>query len=320
MFVVHLGLQPQEMNYFSNKLEDTTQILLESDNPDEVLQYDDQVEVLSVFIHTQVSAELINKLPKLKLIVTRSTGFDHIDIHAAKTKNVSVCNVPAYGSNTVAEHTFALLLALSKRIPQLSERTKKLNFSFKDYLGFDLNHKKLGIIGAGKIGRNVIEIANGFDMNCIAHDVYQDSFMEEILKFKYVDLETLLTTSDIISIHAPVNDYTISILTRENISKIKQGTVFINTARGSLIKNEDLLFALENGIFSAVGLDAMDGEEQMFEGQIDDIQRKILEHPNVIYTPHSAFYTAEALERILAKTVEIIQKLGSNEPIPEVVN
>jgi D-lactate dehydrogenase len=168
MKIAHFGVKPWEIEYFKNNLD-----------PSEEQQFfaNDDVHVslaLTVFIHSNVTAEVIDNLPNLKLILTRSTGFDHIDTEYAKQRNILVCNVPGYGSNTVAEHTFALLLAFSKQIFNQAYRSRDLNFHFEDNLGFDLNGKTIGVIGAGKIGKNTMQIARGFDMKPIAFDIYKE--------------------------------------------------------------------------------------------------------------------------------------------------
>jgi len=310
MTITHFDLQPWEKEFFENNLE-MKQNFIHDSKIQNFLEEIKDVEILSVFIHTKVTQEIVDKLPNLKLVVTRSTGFDHIDTEYCKSQNITVCNVPAYGSNTVAEHAFALLLAISKQIPVLSERTKKFDFSFKDKLGFDLAGKTIGIIGTGKIGKNAIAIAKGFGMKVVAHDIYEDAEFAKENDFQYTGLDKLLGESDLLSLHMPKNEYTQKMMSLENIRKIKKGCVFINTSRGTLIDNKVLIQALDEGIFAYAGLDTMDGEEKMFAGEVSSDQKNLLSRTNVIYTPHSAFYTKEAMQRILQTTIENIEGFGA---------
>src|SRR3989339_1061456 len=175
------------------------------------------IDVLSVFIYSKITREVIGKLPKLKLIATMSTGYEHIDLEECRKRNIAVCNVPNYGENTVAEHTFALILALSRKICQSYERTKKGDFSLDGLRGFDLKGKTLGVVGAGSIGQNVIRIAGGFEMNVVAFDVRKDAALAKKLGFKYANLNNLLKISDIITLHAPYNKFTHHMINKSNI-------------------------------------------------------------------------------------------------------
>jgi D-lactate dehydrogenase len=263
-------------------------------------------QIISVFIQDAVSAKVIAKLPNLKLIVTRSTGFDHIDLEEAKKHDILVENIPGYGSNTVAEHGVALLLALTKNISKINFRTKNQNFEYLDTLGIDLHQKTIGIIGSGRIGKNMIQIAKGFDMDILVYDVIKDDFLAEALDFKYVDLDFLLQNSDVLSLHLPLLPETKHILNQAKFKLVKPGSFLINAARGELISNQDLAWALEQGIFKGVGLDTLEGENEMFKNGANELQLKIINDERVIYTPHSAYYTEEALQRILDQTIQNI--------------
>lgn len=305
--IAHFSLADWEKNEILIKLPDFDHIFVEDQNVENSLAKIADCKILDVFIYSKINAKVIESLPNLELIVTRSTGFNHIDTQAAKSKNILVCNVPAYGTATVAEHTFALLLSISKQIPAINSRTKNYNFDFQDKLGFDLEGKTMGIIGTGKIGKHVITIARGFGVKVLAHDIYKDLDFAKQNDFEYAEFENILESSDIISLHTPANDYTCNLFNRSNIDKIKKGAIFINTSRGCLIKNQDLLYALDKGIISACGLDTIDGEEEMFAIEANQDQKDLLDRENVLYTPHSAFFTKEAISRILQTTIENIQ-------------
>lgn len=284
-------------------------------------------EALSPFIYSKISSGRIEKLPKLKLVTTRSTGFDHIDVATCGQKGITVCNVPSYGENTVAEHTFALIMALSRKVHLAYQRVKAGNYSLDGLRGFDIKGKTIGIIGAGHIGLHVIKIAKGFGMKVLVYDVRRDHFLEEVLGFQYTDLEKLLAESDIISLHAPYNKKTHHLINKSNLGKIKRGAILINTSRGGLVDTEALLHALDEGILSGAGLDVLEGEEMILEeGQllVDDEKperlklavqnHRILNNPKVVFTPHNAFNSVEALRRILETTVENIESFIAGRP------
>ncbi len=284
-------------------------------------------EVVSPFIYTKLTAEALNRWPKLKLIATRSTGFDHIDLAECARRGITVCNVPSYGENTVAEHTFALILALSRKVHEAFVRVRAGNFSLDGLRGFDLKGKTIGVIGAGHIGLHVIRIARGFGMNVLAYDVRRDHFLAEVLGFEYSDLDALLGGSDIITLHAPYNRHTHHLINPGNIGKIKRGAILINTARGGLVDTEALLKALDDGTLAGAGLDVLEGEETVLEESAllrdqtnPELLRRaiqnhlILKKPNVVFTPHNAFNSQEALERILQTTVENITAFAAGAP------
>lgn len=284
-------------------------------------------EALSVFIYSRVTQEVIDAYPALKLITTRSTGFDHIDIAHCEKKGITVCNVPYYGENTVAEHTFALMLSVTRNVHKAYVRTQKNDFSMEGLQGHDLKGKTLGIIGAGRIGLHAIKIARGFGMEVLAYDVKKDTFLEEILDFKYAGLEEVISRSDIISIHTPYNKYTHHIINMENIRLFRKGAILINTARGGCVDSNALLYGLQNGILAGVGLDAFEGEEIVREDQAllyNDVPTEklktalqnniLLKNENVVITPHIAFNSQEAVMRILDTSLQNMRHFFEGRP------
>ena len=287
-----------------------------------------ETEVLSVFVCHPVSKEILEKMPNLKLIATRSTGFDHIDVTAAKEKGVEVVYVPSYGENTIAEFAFALLLALSRKIPEAREQvTETGSFDQSKLGGFDLKGKTIGIIGVGRIGTHAIKMAKGFDMKVVAYDPFPKQNLDQELGFRYVDFEELLGLSDVISLHASLSDSNRHMINAESIKHIKSGAVLINTARGGLVQTNALVKALEEGIISAAGLDVLEEEGDMADetNLLDNPHPKLEElknvlanhylinHPRVIVTPHIAFNTKEAVKRILDTTMENIKSFANGE-------
>jgi D-lactate dehydrogenase len=276
-------------------------------------------EILSVFIYSAVSAKLLRRLPRLRFVATRSTGFDHIDLAACRKRRITVSNVPSYGENTVAEHTFALILALSRNIHKAYVKTIKGDFSLEGLQGFDLKGKTLGVVGGGHIGLHVIKMAKGFGMEVLVHDVRKNVFLSEVLDFRYVPLETLLRRSDIVSLHVPHLPSTHHLMNRRAFALMKRGCLLINTARGGLVETEALVWALDQGIVGGAGLDVLEGEELVKEERqllskdfpkeklATALRNHILLHrENVVITPHIAFDSREALSRILETTVSNI--------------
>jgi D-lactate dehydrogenase len=287
-----------------------------------------KADLVSVFIYSVLDRATLSKMPRLKFVATRSTGFNHIDVKYAAEKKVVVSNVPYYGENTVAEHTFGLILALSRNIHKAYMRTLRNNFSPNGLEGWDIKGKTLGVVGAGGIGSHVIKIAKGFGMNVLAYDVHKNHFMEEVLGFRYVTLDELLRKSDIVSLHCPYNKATHHLINMKNIGLVKRGALFINTARASIIEPVALHHALESGIFGGAGLDVFDGEDlvkeenQMLTRNVSVEHLKavlekniLLNRENVIITPHIAFDSVEAVERILETTVENIVAYSTGSPM-----
>lgn len=284
--------------------------------------------IISPFIYSQINKDVLQKLPDLKMIATRSTGFDHIDIQTAKENKVAVCNVPFYGENTVAEHTFSLILALSRKLIDSVQRARMGDFTLDGLRGFDLKDKTLGIVGMGHIGLHVARIAKGFEMKVLAYDPKEDKKLAKKIGFNYTSFEDLLAKSDIITLHTPDNKETHHLINSENINLIKKGAYLINTARGGLVETQSLLKALSDGTLVGAGLDVL--EEECFVKEEAQLLSKefpktcdlktvlqnhiLLQQKNVIITPHNAFNSDEALMRILDTTVENIAGFMARRP------
>lgn len=283
---------------------------------------------IAVFIYSKINQSLLDKMPALRFIATMSTGFDHIDLKACSKKNIVVANVPFYGENTVAEHTFALILALSRKLVESIDRTRQGDFSLDNLRGFDLKGKTIGIIGLGHIGLHVARIAYGFEMKILAYDPHQNPLAKKYA-VNFVDLKKLLSQSDIITLHLPLNSQTEHIINKNNIKLIKPGALLVNTARGGLIETESLAIALEKQILAGVALDVL--EEEVFikeEKELltlpfrskNDLQTVLANHillndRRVIITPHNAFNSQEALTRILETTIANILAFQKGKPI-----
>lgn len=285
-------------------------------------------EVISCFVYSDLSKEVLEKMPQLTCIATRSTGFDHIDLDYCKEKGITVCNVPEYGSNTVAEHTFALILNLTRKIYQSVNQAKQLNFNHDEIRGVDLFGKTLGIIGLGKIGINVARIAQGFQMKTVVYNRSHDDKLATQYGFEYVDLDTLLQTADIVTLHLPLTEETKHIINAETILKMKKGSYLINTARGGLIETEALMNGLEQKIIAGVALDVLEEEQGLteeaavmnkhYKKEVDMktlvMDHMLINHPQVLITPHNAFNSIEALMRIDNTTIKNIQSFMAGQP------
>lgn len=286
-------------------------------------------EILSRLINAPLNESTLRGLPKLRMIAVRSTGYDHVDLEYCGSRGITVCNVPVYGDNTVAEHTFALILALSRKVIQAHNRTRAGNFSFAGLQGFDLRNRVLGVVGTGHIGTHVIRIARGFMMRVIAFDSRPDKRLADALDFEYANsLEELLRVADIVTLHVPLLPSTRHLINAENVYHMKAGALLINTARGELVDTNALVEALDRGHLGGAGLDVFEGEsliqdEKEILAKEYDVEalRTLLKdlvlfrHENVIVTPHIGFNSAEALERIIATTVDNVVAFERGRPI-----
>lgn len=291
-------------------------------------------EILSCFVFSELSASFLEQVPKLKMIATRSTGVDHIDLEACKKRNIHVANVPLYGERTVAEHTFALILALTRKVISSVERTRSGSFSLEGLRGTDLYGKTLGIIGTGNIGRHVAQIAHGFEMEILAYDPQPDPEVSKKWNVQYVPFLELLQKSDILTLHVPYQESTHHLINSTHLPLIKKGSFLINTSRGSVVETQALIRGLSEGVFVGLGLDVLENEPKireerellstLFQGDLQSVttllaNEFLLHHPNnVIITPHNAFNTKEALERILRTTLENIGEFKKGKRVRSV--
>ncbi len=281
--------------------------------------------IVSVFVTSDVNKRVIEKLPNLELIATRSTGHDHIDLKTAKKHHALVSTVPTYGEATVAEYAFMLLLSLTRRLQESIDQLDKGVITYQDITGTDLTGKTIGILGCGRIGNHVARIAKGFDMNVIGYDANDvDSDTIEM-----VDFDTLIAESDIVSLNLPGGKETRHIIDAEQIGRMKDGVIIVNTARGELIDTKALTDALYSGKVGGAALDVIEGEgllrfdEEMAllhpDAKSHDLvlkaEHSILQRiPNVVLTPHNAFNSHEALDRIRNTTAENIRQFMMHNP------
>lgn len=272
-------------------------------------------DAVCVFVNDVLNREVIEGLAKnnVKLIALRCAGFNNVDLKAAEEFGIKVVRVPAYSPYAVAEHTLALMMALNRKVPRATWRTRDGNFTLNGLLGFDMHGKTVGIIGTGRIAKILINILCGMGMNVLAYDLYPDEKFAKEKGIKYTDLDTLYTSSDIISLHCPLTDKTRHMINDEAIEKMKQGVMLINTSRGQLIQTSALVKGLKSKKIGHAGLDVYEEEAHYFfkdsSDRImdDDMLARLLSFNNVIITSHQAFFTKEALDNISSTTMENIK-------------
>ncbi len=280
-------------------------------------------DVVCIFVNDNANADVIEQLAKngVKLLALRCAGFNNVDLEAADKFGIKVVRVPAYSPYAVAEHTVALMLALNRRIPRATWRTRDGNFSLNGLLGFDMHGKTAGIIGTGKIAKILINILKGFGLNILAYDLYPDTKWAEQEDIKYVTLDELYQKADIISLHCPLTDDTKYLINNYSIGKMKEGVMIINTGRGQLINTNALIAGLKSKKVGWAGLDVYEEEGEYFyqdkSDRIidDDVLARLLSFNNVIVTSHQAFFTKEALSNISHTTLQNIKDFSEGKEL-----
>lgn len=258
----------------------------------------------------QVTEDVFNRLPELKLVVTRSVGFDHINLEGASQRGIPVCHIPDYGAHMIAEQAFGLLLALARNVVRGNERYKlEHRFSDQGLQGIELFGKTLGVIGTGRIGMHCVRIAKGFGMRVVAHDTFQNEAAAQDLDFKYLPLEELLTKSDFISLNVTLSEATHHLIDAKRLAQMKKGAILVNTARGAVVDTQALIDALRSGHLRGAGLDVLEDERDEYHD---------FGNLNVIITPHLGWYTDGAVTRILKITFDILTAFKSGEVIHQV--
>jgi D-lactate dehydrogenase len=340
--IVFLETEPDEQESLTREL--APHIVTFATSTDEIAE----VEILSVFVETRVDRALLDRCPALRLVATRSTAAEHIDVAECARRGIRVCNVPSYGEHTVAEHTFALMLGVARRLREAMHLAQHASFSYEDVRATELHGKTLGVIGAGKIGQHVIRFAKGFDMRVVVHELDENPELAQQLGFVYVSFDELLAEAEIITLHAPLTPANYHLFDRETFAKCRRGVLIINTARGRLIDTDALCEALDSGVVGGAALDVLEDERVLRRDTPQIIGEQIVEHlhgnfrprelrapdnarvqelealmqnhrllvrPNVLFTPHMAFNSVEAVERILQTTIENIRAFVAGVPV-----
>ena len=279
-------------------------------------------DVVCIFVNAECDAKVIDELVNngVKLVALRCAGFNNVDLKAAEGR-IRVTRVPAYSPHAVAEYAVSLMLSLNRKIYRAVNRTREGNFTLHGLLGFDMYGKTAGIIGMGRIAKELIKILHGFGMNVMAYDLYPDHEFAKQYDVKVVGLDELYTHSDIISLHCPLTPDTKFLINKDSIAKMKKGVMIINTGRGKLIHTEDLIEGLRSKQVGSAGLDVYEEERDYFyedrsDKMIDDdVLARLLMVPNVVLTSHQAFFTAEALHNIAISTLNSVKEFADEDNI-----
>lgn len=272
-----------------------------------------QYSCLIVRSSTQITSELISLMNEMEIIGRAGTGVDNIDVDAATRKGILVMNTPGGNTISAAEHTIALIMAMLRNIPQANNSLKEGNWDRKKYKGSELFGKTLGVIGLGKIGREVSIRLKSFGMDVIGYDPLLSDEIAHYLEINLVDLENLFASSDIITIHVPLNESTKNLISKENLSKCKDGVKIVNCARGGIVNENDIVNALEIGKVSAAAFDVYTDEPPNFKG-------KLIQHPKIVCTPHLGASTEEAQEKVAVQIAEQIAEYLNGKETHGIIN
>lgn len=289
---------------------------------EQTVQLIGKTEAVCVFVNDRVTEPVIQGLvnKEVRIIALRCAGFNNVDLKAAKANNLKVVRVPAYSPHAVAEHAVAMIMALNRKTHKAYNRIREQNFSLNGLMGFDLRGKTVGVVGTGNIGEVFSRIMLGFGCRVIAYDIREQQSLKEA-GVKYVPLNELLSSSDIISLHCPLNDSTKYIIGDGNIELIKKGCMLINTSRGGLINTRSVIKALKTGHLSALGIDVYEQEETLFFRDLsasiveDDLIMRLMSFPNVLITSHQGFFTVEAMDQIAETTLNNLVEFNSGRPL-----
>ncbi|MCY4329630.1 MAG: 2-hydroxyacid dehydrogenase [Endozoicomonadaceae bacterium] len=278
-----------------------------------------QHDAICVFTNDDLGSEVIKTLAggKIKIIALRCAGFNNIDLQTTKDLNIAVVRVPTYSPEAVAEHTIALLLTLNRKLHQAHNRVKENNFSLDGLMGYNLHKKTIGVIGTGSIGLAFCRIMKGFGCSLLAFDP-QPNKDAEALGVRYVPLDELVVSSDIISLHCPLLPNTHHLVNEAFLEKAKQDVVLINTSRGKLVDTQAAITYLKKGKIKALAIDVYEKEEAIFfkdlsgTGIQDDQFKQLSALPNVLISAHQAFFTHEAMYEIVNTTYQNLKCFEEN--------
>jgi D-lactate dehydrogenase len=281
-------------------------------------------QAVSLFSNDDASAPVLELLHELgiKFITLRSAGYDHVSLEKAKQLGIKVANVPEYSPYAIAEHSVAMMLSMNRKLIEARKKIQENDFRLDDLIGFDMNGKTAGIIGTGHIGGIVAKILHGFGCKILAYDINPDNSLTEKYGVEYTSLESLCKSSDIISIHCPLNEATKYMINKENLSLMKNGVMIVNTARGAVLKTSDAIEALKSGKIGYLGLDVYEKEKGLFfydhsnEILQDDVFARLLSFKNVMITGHQAFLTETALSNIAETTLSNLDNWETGQDCP----
>lgn len=270
-------------------------------------------EAVCVFVNDILDADTLSVLKSLgvTLVALRCAGFNQVDLIAAQSLDMRVVRVPAYSPHAVAEHTLALLLALNRRIHRAHNRVREGNFSLDGLMGVDIHGLTAGVIGAGRIGLNVVRILRGFGCEVLVHDARPVPEVAGLGALE-VPLERIWTEANIVSLHCPLTPETFHLVDDGVVERMKPDVMLINTSRGALIDTRAVIAGLKSGRIGALGLDVYEEEAELFfedlSGTViqDDVFARLMTFPNVLITGHQGFFTRDALQNIAETTLDNI--------------
>ncbi len=331
--VVFYDIKDYEQTFLESELSDRYNLSFIQDSltfDSHISKTEQNASIISVFTGSRVDAQTLKNFPNLKLILTRSVGYSHIDTDYCKEKNIIVANTPHYGDYTVAEFSFGILLNIVRKISFAAHKLQQGEM-YPETFGMELFGKTIGIVGIGSIGSKSVKIASGFSMNILCYDVNKNEELISKYNISYVDLETLCKLSDIIMLHAPLTTKTYHLINKDTLNLMKDTVVIVNTARGELIDTEALYDALIDNKIGYAALDVLEFEETISNKRPGDnlnlnnlrtslINGKLLNLDNVLATPHIAYDTKEAVHRILYMTVENLNQFSHGLKIENRIN
>jgi D-lactate dehydrogenase len=323
--VAVFSTKPYDREFFSaaNKAAGHELVFFEARLTPQTIRLAEGFPAVCAFVNDQLDAGVLLSLSRqgTKLIALRSAGFNHVDLTAAAQLGLTVTRVPAYSPHAVAEHTVALILALSRKLHKAYIHVREGNFALDGLLGLDLQGRTVGIIGTGKIGTIVAQILTGFGCKVLAYDVAVNPAIEA-LGGRYVSTEELFSQSDIITLHCPLVPQTYHLINEEALARMKRGVMLLNTSRGAMIDSKAVVRALKSGKIGMLGLDVYEEEADLFFEDLsnrviqDDVFSRMLTFPNVIITGHQAFFTRNAMEAIARETLANVTAFERGQPPP----
>jgi D-lactate dehydrogenase len=300
-----------DLRYFEGKLSPKTVAVAEG------------CRVVCAFVNDDLSAETLRALRErgVELVALRCAGYNNVDL-AVAFKLLTIVRVPAYSPNAVAEHAVALALTLNRKTHKAYNRTRDGNFSIVGLTGFDMVGKTVGVVGTGRIGKAAAKIFRGFGMEVLLYDLMPDKAFAAELGGRYVGLDEIYASSDIVTLHCPLSKETRHLIGNESLAKMKRGVMLINTSRGALVDAGALIEALKTGQVGSAGLDVYEEESEYFfedrSNQVvsDDVLARLLSFNNVLVTSHQAFLTKEALQSIAETTLGNVADFVDGKALP----
>lgn len=319
MIISFFNLTTEEEQKVKNIFQkETLKFFKDSVNKTNISEYNDS-NIICICPKSNLNIEILSQCKNLKYIIARSTGIDHIDTTYCNKNNIIIKNTIKYGGISVAEYQFALLLNLTRKINIAQNSVRKNGFIKTGLQGIDLYNKTIGIIGYGNIGKNVAKLANAFGMKVLVNTKTINTSLEQTDNIKFTTLNELYEKSDIISINIPLTKETTHLINEQAFSKMKDNIIIINTSRGKIIDTNSLINALDNKKIAAAALDVIEGEkyikndfldiEETDKDRIKNNLKKLLSYDNVIITPHNAYNSIEAVERIFEETIDNIKAI-----------